>query len=819
MLFQIEEIASITEGKLTGRGNRTVSRLVTDSRIHCIPEESVFIALSGPHHNGHQFIDRLYAKGIRCFIVSNPQESACEEASFVIVPDTLNALHKLAAHCRKKFKGPLIAITGSNGKTIVKEWLAQIMSRNKNIIRSPKSYNSQVGVPLSLWLLDNEFEYAIIEAGISKVGEMERLERIILPDFGIMTNIGEAHQENFLDLENKIDEKLKLFEHCSSILYCKDHKLIDKIINNKYGSTEKKLFCWSRNELADLTVNKVLQKESSTILQATYRGGEISVQIPFIDHASVENAINVWLLLLVLEWNKNETSEGFKLLNPIAMRLELKKGINDCTLINDTYNSDLASLEIALDFLEQQPQQNKKTLILSDIFQSGRTNDDLYKRVSEMVHKRGVDKFIGVGESLYYQADKFQGNKKFFKSTDEFLKHFSRNQFRNEIILLKGARNFEFERISGQLEFQVHETVLEIRLNAIANNLNYFRKKLEPETKVMVMVKAFAYGSGSFEIANTLQFHGVDYLAVAYTDEGVTLREEGISLPIMVMSPDPSSLENLTRYSLEPEIYNQRMYTSFVEHTRKQGLSSYPIHIKVDTGMHRLGFQPDEVDDLIKELQYTKEVKVVSVFSHLAGSENPGLDEFTHTQLKIFRDIRQKFKNSISESKIIFHILNSAGIERFPAARFDMVRLGIGLHGIGVLPGNSLSIVSTFKSTLTQIRKIRKGESIGYGRKVIAEKDKQIGIIPVGYADGLNRKLGNGRGMVYYQGIRIPIVGDICMDMCMIDISGISASEGDEVEIFGKHVKIQEIADLLDTIPYEILTGVSRRVKRIYIQE
>ncbi len=821
MKLRIDEIVKIVEGKLYGNGIGDISQILTDSRSYCMPGETAFFALKGPHHNGHEFINQLKTKGVNCFIISEKPvyNSKEKEFSFILVKDTLAALHQVAAFNRNQFNKPLISITGSNGKTIIKEWLSQILSKKYKVIRSPKSYNSQVGVPLSLWLLDNEFDYGIIEAGISKPGEMERLEKIVQPNIGIISNIGEAHQENFTNLEEKAREKIRLFKSANTIIYCRDHQIIDQIIQEEYKNSQKQLINWSFNKNADLAIQKVKVIEARTLVSGEYKGETVSFEIPFTDQASVENAIHVFLLLKVIGIPSLSIAGEMKVIDPVAMRLELKKGINNCTIINDSYNSDLVSLSIALDFLNQQHQQEKKTLILSDIFQSGRTESDLYKHVSEMITKQNIDQFIGIGETLYRNADKFQGNKKFFKSSDEFLKYFSRNQFKNELVLLKGARSFEFERISELLEFQIHESVLKINLNALVNNLNYYRSLLKPKTKIMAMVKAFAYGSGSLEVANILEFHHVDYLAVAFTDEGVALREEGISLPIMVMSPKPGNMHIITRYSLEPEIYNRKMFHAFVSYLKTSGIRSYPIHIKIDTGMHRLGFLPSEVEELLNELKQIEEIEVKSVFSHLAGSENHDLDSFTFQQIDQFKIVREKFINTLNDPKILFHILNSEGIARFPEAQFDMVRLGIGLHGITTKPNTPLIPSSTFTSTITQTRKINTGESIGYGRREVAISPMEIGVIPVGYADGLNRKLGNRKGYVYVNHSKVPIVGEICMDMCMIDITGLDITEGEQVEIFGKNIKIQEIASILGTIPYEILTAISGRVKRVYEQE
>jgi len=817
----VSEIAKITGGKLSGKGDSLILQLLIDSRTYSLPGETIFFALHGPHHNGHNYIPQLVAIGVKCFVVDETSDysSQFSNCSFILVKDSLLALQKLAAYSRKQFPSTLIGITGSNGKTIIKEWIAQILSVGKNVIRSPKSYNSQVGVPLSLWLLEESFDYAIIEAGISMPGEMEKLEHIIKPEIGIITNIGTSHQQNFSSINEKLLEKIKLFKESSVILYCKDHELIHKTIQETFSGSGKKLICWSEKQVADLEIHSINSDKSTTSFVARSGNFEQLIKIPFTDKASVENAIHVCLLLVVLGIDLAEIASGMQELQQVAMRLELKKGIRNCTLINDSYNSDLASLNIALDFMEQHKQEENKTLILSDIYQSGLSDKQLYSKISEMLTSRGITRFIGIGSSIYSNSDKFQGNKQFFRSTEEFLSNFSRKDFQNELILLKGARAFEFEKISQQLEYQVHETVLEINLNAITHNLNYYRDKIGKKTKLMLIVKAFSYGSGSYEIANLLQYQGMNNLAVAIVDEGVSLREQGITLPILIMNPDPNSFHVLTTYSLEPEIYSFRILTHFVGHLKSLGVRNYPIHIKIDTGMHRLGFLGQEIPELLEFLKTHREVKVCSVFSHLAASDKPQHDDFTLKQIEQFKKVKLMFNEVPGHEDILYHILNSAGIERFPQAHFDMVRLGIGLHGIGTSENNNLEVVSTFTSTITQIKKIVAGESVGYNRKGSATKDRMIAVVPVGYADGIDRKLGNGNGSFYINGERVAITGEVCMDMCMLDVTGLDIQEGDTVEIFGKNIPVSELAEKLDTISYEILASISQRVKRIYIHE
>lgn len=813
----VEEIAGIIEGKLYGRGDSEINNLLYDSRRIVSPDKSLFFALPGERNDGHNYISDLYHNGVKNFVVSQlpAKPDIYKNTCFILVGSTIDALHKLASNIRDRFKGRVIAITGSNGKTITKEWVYQVLSEKHQIIRSPRSYNSQVGVPLTLWLLDNSFEYGIIEAGISKPGEMKDLEEIIKPDIGIITNLREPHQQNFESLKEKTDEKLKLFKNARVIIYCSDHEIIDNRIKLKYAHTDKKTFTWSRSKKSDLKITRIKSINNITNITARFNGGEKRITIPFVDKASIENAIHVWCLSIQLGLDERSIEKSFKLLDPVSMRLEQKRGINNCTLVNDAYNSDFGSLSVALDFLNLQNQNMKKTLILSDIYQSGKIAETLYKDVSNLIRTKGISRIIGIGEEITKCHAYFSGEKKFYNSTDEFIKSFNPGDFQNEAVLLKGARNFRFEEISGLLEKQSHQTVLEIDLDAMINNLNYFKSKLEPDARIMVMVKAFSYGSGTYEIANVLQYHGVDYLAVAYTDEGVVLRKSGITVPIMVMNSSADNFENLLRYNLEPEIYNFELFEKLVGLIKKSGLTSFPVHLKIDTGMHRLGFMQEDIDLLIQKLIDSPVLYVKSLFTHLAASEDPEYDQFTEYQANLFQRISNKITGKIGYP-VVKHILNSAGIERHGKYIYDMVRLGIGLYGISSINSKELRNIGTFKTTISQIKSVPPNQSVGYGRKGVNDYRRDIAVLPVGYADGFNRKLGNGVGQCYINGKYVPVTGNICMDMCMVDITGIRAEVGDEVEIFGKHIPVETVAAKIDTIPYEILTAISERVKRIY---
>ena len=817
-LNKIAQLIGATENNIP---DQPINWLLTDSRSLSFSAESLFFAIHTARNNGHNYIQELYQQNLRYFVVSemHPEYSKLTGAVFLKVTDTLQALQHLAAEHRASFKIPVIGITGSNGKTVVKEWLYQLLHADYRIVRSPRSYNSQIGVPLSVWGLNENTQLGIFEAGISEMNEMEQLQKIIQPTIGIFTNLGEAHQENFSGLKQKCEEKLKLFIQADTLIYCSDNKLVEICIAQ--SGFKGKLFSWGKSEKADLQIMKVAKAADSTILSIKYKGSETSVTVPFTDDASVENGLQCVAVMLHLGLNIKEIAKRIIHLEAVAMRLEVKEGVRNCLIINDSYNSDINSLGIALDFLNQQATAKNlsKTLILSDILQSGQSPDDLYKTVAGLVKNKNIQRVIGIGTEISKHEALFQSlDKTFFEHTEDFLKSSLVRELRNEIILLKGSRKYHFEDISGKLELITHETTLEVNLNALVDNLNYFRSKLRPETKMMCMVKAFAYGSGAVEVARTLQHNRCDYLAVAVADEGAELRHEGIRIPIIVMNPEKGSFGMIFDNKLEPEIYSFRLLDSFVVAAEKLGLTDYPIHIKIDSGMHRLGFEPQDMEQLLEKLKNQSQVKVRSVFSHLSGSDEAKFDSFTEKQVSVFTACADQL-SAVFTHHIMRHILNSAGIERFPEYQFDMVRLGIGHYGISSVPEVNLKQVCALKTVILQIKKVKGGETVGYGRKGIINTDKFIAIIPIGYADGFDRKLGNGVGEVLINGKRAKVIGNVCMDLVIIDVTGIEAKEGDVVEIFGDHITVSEVADWLKTIPYEVLTSVSRRVKRVYFQE
>jgi alanine racemase len=828
----MDEMAVWCHGTLTVSGAEGIEHLLTDSRKISNPANSLFIALKTKLRNGHDFLEGAYHTGVRNFLVSeNIDVNLFPGAAIITVKDTLAALQQIVAAYRKRFDIPVIGITGSNGKTMVKEWLYQLLNGSYHTLRSPKSYNSQVGVPLSVWLLDEQVQIAIFEAGISQPAEMEKLEQMIRPTIGVFTNIGEAHSEGFMNVRQKINEKLILFRHVKQLIYCKDYLELNECIGQyarQVNSNDRKalsLFTWSQKYEADLTIKEVIKDKGVAVIKAMYKNENIAISIPFTDAASVENAINCWCVLLCLAMTQELIAERMPQLQPVSMRLELRHGINDSTIIDDTYNSDLTSLHIAVDYLGQQKQHQHHTVILSDMLQVGRPDSELYEEVAMMLSRRSIQRFIGIGPALYKNKATFRKYKKlrsiFFKSTEDFLKNFHLITFDKEAILLKGARTFAFEKIGMLLEQKVHQTILSISLSALTHNLNIFRNILAPGVKTMAMVKAFAYGSGSYEIASLLQYAGVGYLAVAYTDEGIGLRKAGITLPIMVMSPDETSFDRMIAWKLEPELYNFRTLDMFTGIAEMLAVTNYPVHIKLDTGMHRLGFITSDLDKLTQILHNNTTLHVASIFSHLAVSDDAGQDNFTLLQTERFREMSSRIMQRLSY-KPLRHLCNSSGIARHPGLHFDMVRLGLGLYGIeasGILQ-DKLKQIGTLKTTIAQIKEIPVGDTIGYGRMAMAVRPMRIATISIGYADGYLRALGNGKAHVLIHGQPAKIVGVVCMDMCMVDITHIpEATEGDDVIVFSPELTVNQLAEWAGTIPYEIMTGISQRVKRVYVNE
>ena len=814
MSLSTQNIAPILKAKWFENSNSfEIDHISIDSRSLQNGVNTLFFALVGPNNNGHIYIEELIQKGVQNFVVTSIPENLKDKANFLLVENSIVALQEFAAYYRNLYHFPIIGVTGSNGKTIVKEWLNFLLNPDYTIIRSPKSYNSQVGVPLSVISINEKHNLGIFEAGISTRNEMEKLEKIIRPTIGILTNIGTAHDEGFDNLGEKIKEKLKLFVHSEILIYNKN-KTVEAFLNSKI-----KTFSWScKEETADVFI-KIKPVLDKTVLEIDYLGSKFNIKIPFQDDASIENSIHCLMVLLYLKYDFETIEHRMELLFPVEMRLKVKNGIHNSTLIDDSYSSDFQSLKIALDFLESQKQYKKKTVILSDIFQSGLTNEELYSKVSQLILSNKINKVICIGETISEYKNKFI-NCTTFKNTGAFISEFDSLNFGDETILIKGARVFEFEKIVALLEEKTHETVLEINLNAISHNLNFYKSKLKPTTKMMVMVKAFGYGNGGFEIAKLLEHHNVDYLGVAFADEGIALKNSGIKMPIMVLNPETTSFSAIIQHQLEPEIYSLKGLNSFLQLAKQKKLNAFPIHIKLDTGMHRLGFEEENMADLISVLKDNKYVKVKSILSHMATSDALEHRDFALSQIDLFEKLSSKI---ISELQInpIRHILNTSGISNFPQAQYDMVRLGIGLYGVSNDANEQrfLENVGTLKSIISQIRTIEKGESVGYGRRFVAQKTSIIATIPIGYADGISRHWGNGLGFVMINNQKASIIGSICMDMLMVDITELKCQEGDEVVLFGTNPTVSFIAEKLETIPYEILTSISQRVKRVFYRE
>jgi alanine racemase len=826
--YTLSAVAEIMSGTLTGKGTSVVADIVTDSRSTFYPDRAVFFALVGDRHNGHLYVGDLYSRGVRAFVVSEEFiASRYPQASFITVANTLQALQALAAYHRRLHRYPVVAIGGSNGKTIVKEWIAQLLSTQLRLARSPKSYNSQVGVPLSVWRMGEESELGIFEAGISLPGEMERLENIIRPDVVVFTNLGEAHQEGFATRDQKLREKLRLCAGAEAIAYCSDQYEVHTAIRTTAALAQKRLCCWGASSEASVRVISVEKRDAATCVTVEVAALQkrFTLNIPFADAASTENALQSFTACMLLAQlfpslhiNEENVAENVANLSPIAMRLELHEGVNGCAIINDAYNADVASLRIALDFLSGFSKRRRSTVILSDIEQSGKEGWRLYGEVAELLREHGVSRLIAIGAQTGKHLSKFTCDVQHFSSTGHFLRQFDRSTFKDEAILIKGSRRFLLEEISRRLAQKTHLTTLEVNLTALTDNLNALRALLNKGVKTLAMVKANAYGAGLSEVARLLQHQRVDYLGVAFADEGVQLRRAGISMPIVVLNPEPGTFEQMLEYRLEPEIYNLPMLQRYSESVLRSGEGMCSIHLKLDTGMHRLGFVEEELDELLLCLPRFRNLKVASIFSHLAAADDPQHDAFTRGQIALFDVMSKKVEDELGY-KTLRHLANSAGVERFPEAQLDMVRLGISLYGASAAKPGSMRTVSVLKSTVVQVKRVPAGDTVGYGRKGKADEDKTVAVVPVGYADGLNRLLGNGAGSVLINGKLAPFIGNICMDMCTADVTGLAVREGDEVTVFGENPSVASLAEKLNTIPYEIFTRISTRVNRVYVSE
>ncbi|MBS1682287.1 MAG: bifunctional UDP-N-acetylmuramoyl-tripeptide:D-alanyl-D-alanine ligase/alanine racemase [Bacteroidetes bacterium] len=809
MLFS--ELERIGDGKITQLAkDRPIDFLIIDSRKTLLAERSVFFAIAGSRNDGHQHIAELYQLGIRQFVVEKQiDQKIFPEANFFFTGSSVAVLQFVAAAHRKRFNLPVVAITGSNGKTIIKEWLYQLLSTDYNIVKNPGSYNSQVGVPLSVWAMQPFHNLGIFEAGISRPGEMEKLEKIIQPTVGIFSNIGSAHDEGFENVTEKINEKLKLFSQTKILIYCADHMLIDAAVKK----SKIKSLSWGIAPTADILVTKT---DSGYYFQ--FKGKSFSLSVPFSDKASIENVLHCIALMLYLKYDAKAIQKRIAELKSISMRLQLKEGINQCQLIDDTYNNDLAGFQISLDFLNSH-QKKKKTLVLSDILQSGMSDSELTKNIFSMIEKSGINRFIGIGSALFSNQKFFTSisSNAFYRNTNDFLNECDFDSFENEVVLVKGARAFQFEKIVHRLQRKVHGTIMEIDLGKLVYNLNYFKSKLKPEVRLMAMVKAFAYGSGSEEVANLLQYHKVDYLGVAYADEGVELRKKNISLPIMVMNSSEESFESLLLHDLEPVIFNLKTLQALIHFLNHRECK---IHLELETGMNRLGFNESELNEAISVLNENKNLKIKSVFSHLSGADEKMHDAFSQQQFAQYQKMYETISSSLNVNPLR-HILNSAGILRFPNFQMDMVRLGIGLYGVDPTEEKNSPLLpaATLKTTISQLKKIKPGETIGYGRKGKAEQEMTVATLAIGYADGFSRGFSKGVGLVLVNGKKAPVIGNVCMDMTMVDVTGIEVVEGDQAVIFGDGLSIHEVAARIGTIPYEILTNTSERVKRVFVSE
>lgn len=793
--------------------------LAFDSRNVLIPQKTLFFAITTAKNDGHHYIAELWQQGVKNFVITCPvsEFSHFSDANFLQVNNAVTALQQIAAYHRQQFSYPVVGITGSNGKTIVKEWLSQMLAPEFHVARNPNSYNSQIGVPLSVWQMAPRHNLAIFEAGISQPGEMERLAAVIQPTIGILTNIGAAHNEFFHNNEEKLIEKTKLFKNCQKVIYCSDNPLI----HNYFKQNERfkgKTISWGHTEDADYHIDFVNTTDVHTVVSLN---GQL-IDIPFSDAGSIENALHSIVLMLQLNFTLPQINQKLHNLSAVSMRMEMIEGINNSVIINDTYSLDMSSLRIALDFLNAQTQMIRKTVIISDFEQAGNLDTEDYQNIYKLLINKGITRLIAVGTGFYAHRSVFAfPEQSFYHTTEELLANLDQEPFNQEVILLKAARSYRFEKVVAALQYKTHQTVLNVNLPAIIHNLSYYRSLLKPETKMVAMVKAQSYGLGDVELINELVYHHVDYLAVAYTDEGVRFRRRSISKPIIVLGAEAHSFEAMIAYRLEPEIFNFHYLEQLSELlSQHSDIESFPIHIKLDTGMHRLGFDEADLPRLVAFIQQHPKLKIASIFSHLAAAEDPNEDDFTRGQIALF-DKMSSFLISQFDYPILRHILNSAGISRFPEAQYDMVRLGIGLYGFSSVPQDQAHLQNTvtLRTVITQVKTIPANETIGYNRSYKTLKESKIAIIPIGYADGYPRELGNGVGKVFVAGRLVPIVGKICMDMCMIDVTGLEVKEGDEVIVYGDQNPLDKVAASIHRIPYELMTAISKRVQRIYIKE
>ncbi len=821
MTYSISKIANILGLKSTADQN--ISTLLIDSRSLTEPSVSLFFALKTPNNDGHRYIKDLYSRGVRSFVVNYIPEDMqnVDDANFLVVPSVTQALQAIAQYHRNELEATVIGITGSRGKTIVKEWLFQLLNADFNIVRSPRSYNSQLGVPLSIWEADQTTTLAIFEAGVSEPGEMALLEKMIKPTIGIITNIGDEHCAGFKSIEEKCNEKLQLMANAKTIIFDADDEIISKGIAAL--ATDAKLLGWSRkNTDAPIFIKQSSANNSCATIEYKYNNIEGSISIPSNAPNDIENAITCIATLIALNINPATIADRFARLPHVDTRLNVIEGVNNCMLIYDAYTADFNSLSLALDFMNRRSTASRtSTLILSDLQHQNCNLEELYSSVARLIKLKNITRFIGIGNELSHFKTLFDQNASFYRTTDEFLTKTSPSDFNNELILIKGSADYHFALLSEILEAKKHETVLEVNLDSLVHNFNYFKSKLKPETGLVAMIKASGYGAGSLEIAKTLQSQGASYLAVAVVDEGVELRRAGITMPIMVLNPRVINYRTLFAYRLEPEIFSFEMLEEIINEANKVGVTDFPIHIKLDTGMHRLGFIEKELPQLISILQSQHAVKPQSIFSHLATADCLDMDSYTEMQLDTFERCSSKIQQGFSHH-ILRHILNTAGILRFTDHQYDMVRLGIGLYGISPLDQAlqaQLKPVSTLHSSIISIRTWDEGITIGYSRRGKVTKHSHIATVPIGYADGIDRHLGNGNASFIVNGVECPTIGNICMDACMIDVSNVDCKVGDTVEIFGPTALVTRLSDVLGTIPYEILTSVSQRVKRIYYRE
>lgn len=810
-------LAAISEGiscQLVGSGSAVVDHLAIDSRQLHPHDSTLFVAIKGSHHDGHAHVQEMYDAGTRCFVVERP-DGLPQDANYLVVDDSLRALQMLAIWHRSSSQITSVGITGSNGKTIVKEWLNELIGDSKSVIRSPGSWNSQIGVALSIWRIEERHTIGLFEAGISRPNEMDRLKEMIAPQMGIFTNLGPAHSEGFESDKHKAAEKAQLFSECESVVCCRDHQVVvDALLNAGLG--EERLLTWSRQGKAPMQILSEEETAYGKKCIVRYEGKAHELDIPFSDDASAENIFHAVLAGLALGVTFRVLKERVRELQPLDMRLQLIEGKGGSTILNDAYSNDPISLNIALDRLRAIASSRSKVAILSTMEDVRKNDLGANSALAEMLRRAELEKVYVIGPNP--DSYKGAGITLHYPDTEALLRSIKEEEFVGKAILIKGSRKYQLERIVERLRAKSHGAVLEVNLSAIKHNLDTYRDLLDERTSVMVMLKAFGYGGGATEIARLLEYEKIDGIGVAYATEGVQLRQDGITTPILVMNTADTGWDVFNRFELQPTVHSIPQLSSLIAYMDAGG-GVIDIHLELDSGMNRLGIKKSELDGLLDLIRVKSKVYISSVFSHLAASDSEIHDDFTNEQIDTFNNMFEHISKVLGYAPKR-HILNSSGISRHSDHQMDMVRLGIGLYGYdGTLERNTLRPALSLSAAISQIKHVREGESVGYGRSYIADRDTRIAVLPIGYADGLRRTLSNGVGNFWIGNKAVPIVGKVCMDMTMIDVTNVTCEVGTQAWLFDERRGMDDLCAALETIPYEVLCSLSTRIERRYVRD